>query len=179
MLVGALFVGATNHLPLVILRIEQRLRDFMLLSLVDAVATPVLTVTLVVWLHLGIVVRSLRLPARMRCFSEPRSLWCHGIAARVLIATLPFVNAVHFGATLIPHAFAFWALLLLLDRGDPGGTCACRSAWRVQPRRQRRRPGTASSRYQILDQAMMPASSAQVRYATNGRASCVVSSSSR
>ena len=54
LLAGAFYVGA-SAVPLVILRVEQRLRDFMALAIVDAVATTTLTVVLVVWQHDGIL----------------------------------------------------------------------------------------------------------------------------
>ena len=54
LLAGALYVGA-SAVPLVVLRVQRRLRDFLLLSLVDAIATPVLTLIFVVGLHEGIL----------------------------------------------------------------------------------------------------------------------------
>ena len=118
LLAGAFYVGA-SAVPLVVLRVAQRLRDFMILSVVDAVATPTLTVILVVWLRDGI------------------AGWLIAAAASnliLLIAALGVVpwdrrarfdrtlvgGALRFGATLVPHAFALWALLLI-DRGVLAG----------------------------------------------------------
>jgi O-antigen/teichoic acid export membrane protein len=118
LLAGALYVGA-SAVPLVVLRVQRRLRDFMLLSLVDAIATPALTLILVVGLHKGIVgwlIASAASNAILLVAAFRIVPWERGI---------PFeretvLGAMRFGATLIPHAFALWALFLI-DRGVLAG----------------------------------------------------------
>jgi O-antigen/teichoic acid export membrane protein len=111
LLAGAFFAGA-SAVPLVIMRVQQRLRDFIALSLVDAVATPVLTLIMVVWLHDGIggwliaAAASNAILLLAALFVVP---WNRG----VVFDTPMVASALRFGATLIPHAFALWALLLL------------------------------------------------------------------
>jgi O-antigen/teichoic acid export membrane protein len=123
LLAGAFFVGATA-VPLVVLRVAQRLRDFMLLSVVDAVATPALTVLLVVVLHDGIV-------GWLAAAAGSNAILL--LAALVVVPWDRHVDfdremvkrAVRFGSTLIPHAFAFWALLLI-DRAVIAGIVSAR-----------------------------------------------------
>ena len=111
LLAGAFFVGA-SAVPLVILRVQQRLRDFMTLAIVDAVATPSLTLIMVVWLHDGIsgwLVASAASNAILLLAALLVVPWDRGVTFDT-----PMVrSALRFGATLIPHAFALWALLLL------------------------------------------------------------------
>jgi O-antigen/teichoic acid export membrane protein len=118
LLAGALYVGA-SAVPLVVLRVQRRLRDFLVLSLVDAIATPSLTLILVVGLHEGILgwlIASAASNAILLVAAFRIVPWERGV---------PFerdtvIGAVRFGATLIPHAFALWALFLI-DRGVLAG----------------------------------------------------------
>jgi O-antigen/teichoic acid export membrane protein len=118
LLAGALYVGA-SAVPLVVLRVQRRLRDFLALSLVDAIATPTLTIILVVVLHKGILgwlIASAASNAILLVAAFRIVPWERGV---------PFerdtvVGAMRFGATLIPHAFALWALFLI-DRGVLAG----------------------------------------------------------
>jgi O-antigen/teichoic acid export membrane protein len=118
LLAGALYVGA-SAVPLVVLRVQRRLRDFMVLALVDAIATPTLTLIFVIGLHdgiLGWLIASAGSNAILLVAAFRIVPWERGV---------PFerdtvVGAVRFGATLIPHAFALWALFLI-DRGVLAG----------------------------------------------------------
>lgn len=123
LLAGAFFVGATA-VPLVVMRVEQRLRDFMVLAVVDAVATPALTLLLVVVLHGGIA-GWLAAAAGSNAILLVAAIivvpWDRGVQPdREMVR-----SALRFGATLIPHAFAFWALLLI-DRGVIAGIVSAR-----------------------------------------------------
>ncbi len=108
---GAFYVGG-SVVPLVLLRVQRRLRDFIVLCLVDAIATPCLTLILVVWLHDGILgwliaaaaSNAILLFAALRVVPYER---------HVPFDRETVLGAVRFGATLIPHAFALWALLLI------------------------------------------------------------------
>ena len=111
LLAGSFYVAA-SAVPLVIMRVEQRLGDFMALAIVDAVATTTLTVALVVWQRDGILgwlvaaaaSNAILLLAATRIVPWDRGVCYSGELVR---------SAVRFGATLIPHAFALWALLLI------------------------------------------------------------------
>ena len=152
LLAGALYVGA-SAVPLVILRVEQRLRDFMTLSIVDAVATPTLTVLLVVWQHDGIVgwliaaagSNAILLFAATRIVPWDRGARYAGELVR---------GAVRFGATLIPHAFALWALLLI-DRAVLAGLVSARELGIYSLAASMGVPVAIA--VQSLNQAMMPA----------------------
>ena len=152
LLAGAFYVGA-SAVPLVILRVEQRLRDFMALSIVDAVATPTLTVLLVVWQHDGIVgwliaaagSNAILLFAATRIVPWDRGARYGGELVR---------GAVRFGATLIPHAFALWALLLI-DRAVLAGLVSARELGIYSLAATIAVPVAIA--IQSLNQAMMPA----------------------
>jgi O-antigen/teichoic acid export membrane protein len=152
LLAGALYVGA-SAVPLVILRVEQRLRDFMALSIVYALATPTLTLLLVVWQHDGIVgwliaavgANAILLLAATRIAPWDRGARYSGDLVR---------GAVRFGATLIPHAFALWALLLI-DRAVLAGLVSPRELGIYSLAASVSVPVAIA--VQSLNQAMMPA----------------------
>ena len=152
LLAGAFYVGA-SAVPLVILRVEQRLRDFMALPIVDAIATPTLTVVLVVWQHDGILgwliaaagSNLILLLAATRIVPWDRGARYSGELVR---------GAVRFGATLIPHAFALWALLLI-DRAVLAGLVSARELGIYSLAANVGVPVAIA--VQSLNQAMMPA----------------------
>jgi O-antigen/teichoic acid export membrane protein len=110
LLAGALYAGATV-VPLVVLRVNERLVGYLVLSGVNAVATTVFILVAVAVLHLGI------------------TGWLGASAASnlvVLVASavvLPWYRdekfdwellrgPLRFGLTLVPHAFSLWAIML-------------------------------------------------------------------
>ena len=117
-LAGAFYVGA-SAVPLVILRVRQRLRDFMLMSVVDAVATPALTLVFVVWLHDGIM-GWLIAAAGSNLILLLGAMVIVPWDRRATFDRTVIAGALRFGIPLIPHAFALWALLLI-DRGVLAG----------------------------------------------------------
>jgi O-antigen/teichoic acid export membrane protein len=114
LLAGAFYV-AGSAVPMVVLRVHQRLRAFMLLAAVNAVSTPLFTLALVVWTHHGITgwliasAASNLVVVIAALFIVP---WERGVPFDRPVV----IKALRFGANLIPHAFALWALLLI-DRG--------------------------------------------------------------
>ncbi len=108
-LVGAAMAVASSTAPLAVLRAEQRLRAFVLLTTVSTVASVGLALLFVVgfrwgvagWLGAAIIASALTLAVSIRVvpFEPPRPF------DRPLLR-----NALGFGAPLVPHAFAHWAL---------------------------------------------------------------------
>ncbi len=109
LLTGALYAAATV-VPLVVLRVTERLVGYLVLSGVNAVATTTLILIAVVGLHLGI------------------TGWLSATAASNLVllaaaaVVLPWYRhegfhwdllkgPLRFGLTLVPHAFALWAIM--------------------------------------------------------------------
>jgi O-antigen/teichoic acid export membrane protein len=110
LLAGALYAGATV-VPLVVLRVNERLVGYLVLSGANAVATTVFILIAVVVLHLGI------------------TGWLGASAASNLVVlaasavVLPWYRnekfdwqllqgPLKFGLTLVPHAFSLWAIML-------------------------------------------------------------------
>ena len=152
LLAGAFYVGA-SAVPLVILRVEQRLRDFMALPIVDAIATPTLTVVLVVWQHDGILGWLIAAAGSnlILLLAATRIVpWDRGTRYRWELVR----SAVRFGATLIPHAFALWALLLI-DRAVLAGLVSARELGIYSLAANVGVPVAIA--VQSLNQAMMPA----------------------
>jgi O-antigen/teichoic acid export membrane protein len=106
---GALYASATV-VPMVVMRVQQRLVGFMTIAGVNGIATTAFVFTAVVLLHTGI------------------TGWLTAAAASNLVVLVTAVLAVpwyrepfdrallrgpiRFGLTLIPHGFALWAILL-------------------------------------------------------------------
>jgi O-antigen/teichoic acid export membrane protein len=107
---GALFAAATV-VPLVVLRVSERLVGYLVLSVANAVATTTFILVAVVVLHLGI------------------TGWLGASAASNLVlliaamVVLPWYRdepfdwpllrgPLKFGLTLVPHAFSLWAIML-------------------------------------------------------------------
>jgi O-antigen/teichoic acid export membrane protein len=152
LLAGAFYVGAST-VPLVVMRVEQRLRDFTVLSVVDAIATPSLTLLLVVWLNDGITgwlvaaasSNAILLVAALRIVP-----WDRGAPFDRSILG----SALRFGVTLVPHALALWALFLI-DRGVLAGLVSARELGIYSLAANVGLPVVIA--LQALNQAMMPA----------------------
>jgi O-antigen/teichoic acid export membrane protein len=152
LLAGSFYVAA-SAVPLVIMRVEQRLGDFMALAIVDAVATTTLTVALVVWQRdgiLGWLVAAAVSNAVLLLAATWIAPWDRG--ARYSGGLVR--SAVRFGATLIPHAFALWALLLI-DRAVLAGLVPPRELGLYSLAATVAVPVAIA--IQALNQAMMPA----------------------
>ena len=107
---GALYAGATV-VPLVVLRVKERLVGYILVSGANAVATTVFVFVAVVVLHLGITgwlgatAASNVLLLGASAFVLP---WQRGECFDWSLLRGPL----RFGLTLIPHALALWAIML-------------------------------------------------------------------
>ena len=108
-LVGAAAIVASSTVPLAVLRAEQRLRDFLIVTSVSTLAGTSLSLLAVVgfrwgirgWLIASIVGSAVTLATAVRVvpYHLPRPF--DGPLIR---------NALGFGAPLVPHALAHWAL---------------------------------------------------------------------
>ena len=107
---GALYAGATV-VPLVVLRVNERLIGYLVVCGANAAATTILVFVAVVLLHLGIT-------GWLGAAAASNALL---LAASAIV--LPWQRRqgfdwallrgpLRFGVTLIPHAFALWAIML-------------------------------------------------------------------
>ena len=110
-LVGTALFVAANTVPLAVLRAEQRLRDYLVLNMVSAVAATALTVILVVGLGMGVTGWFAALiGANIAAF----------IAAVIIVPWGRLERfdgtgvraAVALGLPLVPHFLASWSLML-------------------------------------------------------------------
>ena len=109
--VGMALWAAATTVPLSVLRAQQRLRDYLKVSAVSIVATPLLTVLFVVVLDTGITGWFVALVLSMG-LSLLASMWILPWERRAHFDSAIVRKSLAFSLPLVPHALSHWALQL-------------------------------------------------------------------